>query len=313
MKTTNKYLRSGLRGVVFVALLLGISPVRADIPAAFVDIGYGARPMGMGGAYVALAGDAYSVLWNPAGTPYARGWQASTMYAKQFNLIHYYLMTGARSMGDYGFGAAVLSAGDELWRETTALVSGGLKLRRYGRAFQGMSVGATLKLRSVSFGNNPDGGENQIQGSGLGYGLDLGLRWKFARRWTLGILYRDAVNEVNYNNETRDVSYGQRVPSSLVMGTAFLANPNLVFVMDWDKSLSRDMDDRVLAGMEWRLFDILFARCGWSQSLGAEANRKFNWGLGLQYFRKNFGVRVDFAYQSYFLANTPRVSTSFWF
>ena len=39
----------------------------SDIPAAFADIGYGARPMGMGGAFLAIADDANAVMWNPAG------------------------------------------------------------------------------------------------------------------------------------------------------------------------------------------------------------------------------------------------------
>ena len=216
-------------------------------------------------------------------------------------------------MGDFGFGAAVLSSGDEVWRETTALVSGGMALGRFGAAFKGLSVGMTLKLRTVSFGNNADGGAQQIQGDGTGYGLDLGLRWKFARRWTVGALYRDALNDVRYDNQTRDVQYNEKVPATLVMGTAFLAHPNVVFVLDWDKSLTRDVEDKVLAGMEWRVFNILFLRGGWSQTLGVEPYRKFNWGLGLQYFRKQFGFRIDFAYQSYFLGTTPRVSTSFWF
>ena len=304
-----------LRRTVAV-LLFGLAlagPALGDIPAAFVDIGYGARAMGMGGAYVALAGDAYCPLWNPAGLPHVRGWQLSTMYAKQYGVVQYYLLTGARRFGDFGVGAAVLSSGDELWRETTALLSGGMALDRLGAPFRGLSLGVSVKLRSVSFGNNDDGGEQQIRGGGTGFGLDLGLRWKFARRWTLGALYRDALGDVRYDNETRDVNYGEKVPATLVLGTAFLAHPNVVMTLDWDKALSRDMQDKVLAGVEWRLFGLLYLRGGWSQTLGADPYRKLNWGLGLQYFRKAFGFRLDFAYQSYFLGTTPRVSTSFWF
>ncbi len=38
----------------------------SNIPSAFVDVGYGARPMGMGGAFVGLADDRNAVVWNPA-------------------------------------------------------------------------------------------------------------------------------------------------------------------------------------------------------------------------------------------------------
>jgi hypothetical protein len=315
-KFHNKFIPRAAWEVSIYLILLGIisTKARGDIPAAFVDIGYGARPMGMGGAYVALASDSYGVLWNPACLPYVRGWQVSTMYAKQFGIIPYTLVTAAKGVGArHGLGAAVLSSGDNTLRETTGLFSYGIRLSSFGSSFKHWAVGFTLKVRTASFGNNPDGGEDQIRGSAVGYGLDIGIRWKFAPKWTFGALLRDVWNRVNYNNETRGNKYGEAVPAALIMGTAFLARPNLVFVLDWDKALYRDTQDKILAGFEWRLFKIIFLRGGWSQTLDAEPNRKFNWGLGLQYFRKSFGVRFDFAYQVHFLATTPRVSTSFWF
>lgn len=299
--------------ITIFLIVLGIITfeARGDVPAAFADIGYGARPMGMGGAYVALASDAYAVLWNPAGLPFVRGWQVSTMYTKQYGIVPYTLATGAKGLGgDQGMGIAVLSSGDAVWRETTALIAYGIELSVLG---PNLALGLSIKLRTVSFGNNSDGGEDQIRGSATGYGLDLGLRWKFAPKWTLGVLFRDALNQVTYNNETREEKYGEAVPAGLIMGTAFLAKPNLVFVLDWDKALYHDVKDKVLVGVEWRVFRIIFLRGGWSQTIDIDPNRKFNWGLGLQYFKKKFGVRFDFSYQYHFLASTPRVSTSFWF
>ena len=303
-----------MKRYIFVLCLMASIKGMSQIPSAFVDIGYGARPMGMGGAYVALASDAYGVLWNPACLPYVRGWQVSTMYAKQFQIVPYYLFTAAKSTnGHAGMGAAVLSSGDDVLRETTGLVSYGMRMGALGPAFEDLAIGLTLKIRMASFGNNTDGGEGQIQGSASGYGLDLGLRWKFAPKWTLGMLLRDAINKVNYNNETRGDKYGESVPTTLIFGTAFLAHSNLVFVLDWDKALYRDMKDKVLAGAELRLFKMIFIRGGWSQTIDTDPNRKWDWGLGLQYFTANFGVRFDFAYQLHYLATTPRISTSFWF
>ncbi|MCR4295433.1 MAG: PorV/PorQ family protein, partial [Elusimicrobia bacterium] len=50
-----------------LALLLGAASVRAAETAAFLDIGVGARGIGMGGAHTALADDSSAVYWNPAG------------------------------------------------------------------------------------------------------------------------------------------------------------------------------------------------------------------------------------------------------
>lgn len=270
--------------------------------------------MGMGGAYVALASDPHAVFWNPAGLPFIKGKQITTMYAKQFNIIPYMLVSGGTCIQDkHGFGLGFLSSGDDVLRESTLLLSYGRRLADLWQPVQNLSVGLTLKIRQSSFGNNPDGGLNQITGSAMGYGFDFGVRWKAGTKWTAGLLLRDGLNTVTYNNETRDESYGEAVPAALIFGTAYLARSNLVFALDWDKSLYSDTKDKLLAGCEWMLFKLVFLRAGWSQNVSGESNRKFNWGLGLQYFKKDFGLRFDFAYQTHFLATTPRVSTSIWF
>ena len=286
----------------------------SGIAGAFADIGYGARPIGMGGAYVALASDPYAVLWNPACLPYVRGWQVSTMYTKQFGLIPYGLVTAAKDINEnQGVGIAALTSGDEILRETSLYVAYGRRLQSLGSIFKNIAFGTTVKLRLSSFGNNSDGGELRSRGNASGYGLDLGLRWKFAHKWTLGLFLRDAVNKVYYNNETRGENYGEAVPTALLLGTAFMARSNMVFVLDLDKALYEDLDDKVLVGAEWMLFNTIFLRGGWAQTLNTEPNRKINVGFGLQYFQNDFGVRFDFAYQLHFLANTPRVSVSCWF
>jgi hypothetical protein len=286
---------------------------RADIPAAFADIGYGARPVGMGGAYVALASDPYALLFNPACLPDVRGWQVSTMYAKQFGIIPYTLASMAGGLGSrHGAGITVLTSGDEVLRETTILAAYGWKSGNPGNPLHHFALGLTLKARMSSFGNNADGGELRIRGSASGYGLDLGMCWKIDPRWTFGLLLRDAWNRMNYVNQTLAKRYGESVPAALILGTAYTPRSNLVFVLDVDKGLYRDVQDKFSTGMEWMLFKTLFFRTGLSQSLEGDPNRKLNFGLGLQHFRKNLGVRFDFAYQLHFLANTPRVSISLW-
>jgi len=292
----------------------GVVESRAEIPAAFADIGFGARPLGMGGAYTALASDPYGVLFNPACLPDARGWQISTMYARQFGIIPYALAAAARNIGGrFGAGAAFLNSGDEVLRENTVLASFGMKLGDSGTSLSRLSLGLTVKWRSASFGGNADGGEMRIRGGAEGFGLDVGLRWKIASTWTAGILVRDAWNRVDYDNRTRGKTYSESVPAGLVVGSAYMPRTNLVFALDVDKALYPDVQDRFMAGLEWRLFKMLLFRTGVSQSLGGDSNRKLNCGIGIQHFRGGVGVRFDFDYQFHFLANTPRVSASLWF
>ncbi len=54
---------------------------------AFLELGVGGRPLGMGSAYVALSDDAYGFNYNPAGLALTGNIQAASMYANLFNTL----------------------------------------------------------------------------------------------------------------------------------------------------------------------------------------------------------------------------------
>ena len=58
-------------GVAFMALLLAIAPMclASGNAAPYLRDGVGARSIGLGGAFTAIADDATSTIWNPAGLP----------------------------------------------------------------------------------------------------------------------------------------------------------------------------------------------------------------------------------------------------
>ena len=81
--------------------------------AAFSDIGLGARPMGMGGSFVALANDANSVFWNPAGLSQVHWFEFSSMYLNHYGLEidSDLLLTAFRHPLAGGFGIGTLGIG----------------------------------------------------------------------------------------------------------------------------------------------------------------------------------------------------------
>lgn len=80
-----------LQAMSVAVLLIGliwVAPASAGrYAAAFLDIGIGARGLGMGGAYITLARNVTAFHWNPAGLAYVRSPQLGFMYATQFGSL----------------------------------------------------------------------------------------------------------------------------------------------------------------------------------------------------------------------------------
>lgn len=68
--------------VILVTILTGI--ITNNSFSAFKDIGYGARPLGMGGAFVALSDDFNGLLSNPSGVAEIGNPEVGFMYSKLF-------------------------------------------------------------------------------------------------------------------------------------------------------------------------------------------------------------------------------------
>jgi len=76
----------------------------------FMAIGIGGRPLGMGGAFVAIANDVTAGYYNPAGLAKMNYPQISLMHSEQFgNLVNYdYAAVGIPFKSDMSFGLSVM-------------------------------------------------------------------------------------------------------------------------------------------------------------------------------------------------------------
>jgi len=87
--------------IILLILSVSVAPIYAGkYTASFLQIGAGARFLGMGGAGLAISGDVSSFYWNPAGLAKIRNLKLQLMYATQFGGF-------SNPLGDYQYvGAA---------------------------------------------------------------------------------------------------------------------------------------------------------------------------------------------------------------
>jgi hypothetical protein len=105
-----------------LALLIPPSALRAEKYAGeFMALGGGARAMAMGGAFIAVADDATTTYWNPAGlasfaalTGAPRSWEAVLMHAEQFGDIidsNFFSVAFPLKEGESAWGLSVIHMG----------------------------------------------------------------------------------------------------------------------------------------------------------------------------------------------------------
>lgn len=114
---------SALLPGLLLAVALGAGPAQAGdkYAAEFLRLGVGARALGMGGSFVALADDASASYWNPAGAARLERPEMLFMHAEQFGAIanHDYLsyvqpLEGAAGRSAVGIGLIRFSVDDIL-------------------------------------------------------------------------------------------------------------------------------------------------------------------------------------------------------
>ena len=167
-------------------LLIGLLFPSA-VAATFNNIGVGARPLGLGGAFVALADDSNAANYNAAGLGYIDAVQVGATRAQRFNgLVTYNSISGIipfGRIGSIGASLGILAEDSEIYQEQTVSISYGNTL------FKQLAIGANLKLFGTAFDEtNEFVAENQYfaQTSSSAVSFDLGVLAKPVQSLSLG-------------------------------------------------------------------------------------------------------------------------------
>jgi len=110
MRSTFSGVPAALAVVLVCLSASGAFAATGETGFAFLKLGVGARAMGMGSAYVALADDPTAVYWNPAGLASISGTQVTAMhnewiqdFRQEFAAVGAHLGPGALGVGIAGF------------------------------------------------------------------------------------------------------------------------------------------------------------------------------------------------------------------
>jgi len=294
-----------IRRILLTALILAVlSPLAfagddGGTESVF-NLGAGARAMGMGNAYSAVAEDATAVYYNPAGMPYISSQQVSFLHTILFESTIYDYIAYVNPYSRNGaFGIAAMRIGtDDIERRDEYTDLGRFSASRmqfllsYGHRFgKRFSSGLNLKLAHQSIDDY----------SAYGYGLDLAGRVNIMENLYGGLLLQDIVGA-----RMKLASVKERTPFTIRTGLAYKLKTDKLplsgtVALDLDKPENRNV--KLRTGLEVVHNSGLSIRGGYDRD-------NFTLGLGIVYQKLDF----DYAYKFIdHLSDSHRFSLSFRF
>ncbi len=271
-----------------LALLTALSLVAAQAhaleTAQFLTVGVGARGLGMGGAYTALADDAHSIYWNPAGLAALDKREATADDAElatdsRLNFIALGLPT---KYGTAGAAVTYLSQPALEGRDAVGHPTGGFHAAdfagsaAFARKTDWADVGAALKFVQSHIGAS----------QATTAAVDLGARRAFdgvgPGKVVLGAAARNLGPGMKYTSETDDL------PLRLAGGAAYVLPAGHAAAFEVTNG-PRGAGTDVGFGGEYQAMKGVFLRLGWtSQSTnsggsGFDAASGLTLGAGMRY------------------------------
>jgi len=250
----------------------------------------GTRPLSMGGAFIAVADDANTITWNPAGLPGLRRTEFTTTYADLYAMgITQSYLGFVKPFSDrvaLGFDWSNVGFDDKelLYAENKMNLAIGIQPHRK------VSFGITLKylMRDMQLDGTSYG-----KSSGVGY--DAGLLIQPLKNLKFGVgLYDLGGTQVAYKDKTTEIILGQ----AFKLGISYMPIDGLI--------LAADYGDRFHFGAEYILASRLSFRAGVQQDVsGDEKILVPSGGLSIKFK----SLIVEYGYESHpYLEPTHRFS-----
>lgn len=273
----------------------------ASIIFPILDMGAGARSLGMGEAFTAVADDSSAIYWNPAGLGTIKKAEAALTYNKWYmdTMFSQFLFAFPLSTGAIGAYLVYMNLGEVPMRDTYGVTSGSVYPYiaggsiGYGLSFGNISAGASIKLIGQSTGSKSD----------MAFAADAGALFKTGI-FSAGLSLQNAGSGGAYS-----------LPINIKGGVAVKilnsAQHMLLVAVD-SQYLFKDAFS-LSAGAEYVFMELLAVRAGYKAGFGEidlEGFKGISGGLGV----KIAGVNIDYAIVPYGdLGITHRVTLSYVF
>ena len=261
----------------------------ASLHAAFEQMESGARSIGMGGAFTAVADDAYAIHYNAAGLAQVRQMEFTSGYGKLYsglkdnsNLGNWFVgMVQPLKSGTYGslgfswFSLSLVNA----YREDTLYFS-------YGKEYlmDGLFWGGSCKVLKRSFDSDLyTQGDPIFTKEGYNtanFSLDFGMIYRPIPNYAFALNLKD-IPQPNVG-----FSASEKVPIEIRGGFAY-RQPALTLDAEFS---SKDKDTHVILGLEKRLLRAFALRAG----IGGGSRNRREISAGLGYNLNNFNL--DYAF-----------------
>ncbi|MBD3270919.1 MAG: PorV/PorQ family protein [Elusimicrobia bacterium] len=284
--------------------------------AQFLKIGTGARPIGMGQAFMAVADDLNALYYNPAGLAQQYERQATASYLRYFQDVSIGFLGYSQPLGEGTFGVGL-----------NYLYVGGIEKRRLvSDGGVGDSDVPEDKFGAYDAALSLSYADQELLGRYV-EGLDVGFNVKIIRQEIdtedansvaidLATLYRTGITDLNmslgvYNigPEVKFVEEGDPLPFGVGFGMSYrMLNRKLLIAGD---VLDYVIDERFYGdiGLEYSLIEVMALRAGYRFGMDSELGGGAGLGTGLGF--NVWGVCLDYAFAPFGeLGDTHRISIS---
>ena len=275
--------------------------------AAFNDIGVGARPLGLGGAFVALADDSNAANYNAAGLAYIEEIQIGATYAQRFNgLITYNTIGGIVPLGRVGaLGAniGILAEDSDIYQEQT------LRFSYANTIFKQLGFGVNLKLLGINFDEeNEFVAENPYftQTSSSALSFDVGVIAKPFNSLNIGVSVENlipanmSISEAYTDSVPQNIRAGivYRLESIAEMSAQGAAISNLLkSTLGTVEVLSRGGEIFTRAGVEIWLNKAIGIRGGYGMKNSGNSATTFSLGGSAKIPISSTALQLDYGFQ----------------